>query len=288
MPVIDMPTHRTDSLSEKSERMRAILRELDSVAVAFSAGVDSTLVLKVALDTLGSERVVAVTGRSESLARAEFDAAVRLASSVGAEHVVLDTDEFDNPNYTNNPANRCYFCKTTLYEHLTHFIRQRRLNAMVNGINADDLGDYRPGIQAAREFGVRCPAAEAGLTKADVREWSRRLGLPTFDKPASPCLSSRIPYGQAVTPEKLRMIEAAEAFLHELGFSECRVRHHETHASIEVPTAHVSRLEEPQLLRRVKSQLQSIGYERVEIDRRGFRSGSLNEAILVQVRSAIP
>jgi uncharacterized protein len=208
--------------------MQAILRELESVAVAFSAGVDSTLVLKVALDVLGPDNVIAVTGRSDSLARDEFDQAVELATSVGAEHVVLDTDEFQNPNYTSNPANRCYFCKTTLYDHIARLIRDRGLKHIVNGINVDDLGDFRPGIQAAREHEVCCPAAEAGLTKADVRELSRRLGLPTFDKPASPCLSSRVPYGQAVTPEKLRMIEAAEKFLHSLGIRDCRVRHYRT------------------------------------------------------------
>ena len=195
-----------DDLESRYARCQDIVRGLESVAVAFSAGVDSTLVLKIALDTLGAGRVVAVTGRSDSLAQAEFEAAHKFAEAVGAEHVVIDTDEFDNPNYTSNPMNRCYFCKTTLYEHLTRFIRDRGLNAIVNGINADDLGDYRPGIQAAREFGVRCPAAESGLTKANVRELSRRLNLPTFDKPASPCLSSRIPYGEVVTSEKLRMI----------------------------------------------------------------------------------
>lgn len=218
------------SLADKLARMQAILRELESVAVAFSAGVDSTLVLRVALDTLGPGNVVAVTGRSDSLARAEFEQAVELAEAVGAEHVVLDTNEFQNPNYTSNPANRCYFCKTTLYDHMERFLRDRGLRHIVNGINVDDLGDYRPGIQAAREHAVRSPAAEAGLTKADVRELSLRFGLPTFDKPASPCLSSRVPYGQAVTREKLRMIEAAEEFLHSLGFRECRVRHYQSAA----------------------------------------------------------
>ncbi|MEK7757316.1 MAG: ATP-dependent sacrificial sulfur transferase LarE, partial [Planctomycetota bacterium] len=205
------------TLDEKYAQLRQILRDLESVAVAFSTGVDSTLVLKVALDTLGPTKVVAVTGRSDSLARAEFDEAGSLAAVLGAEHVVLDTDEFDNPNYLSNPTNRCYFCKTTLYTHLERFIAERGLKAIVNGINADDLGDYRPGIEAAREHGVRCPAAEAGLTKADIRELSRRLGLPTFDKPASPCLSSRVQYGEHITPQKLRMIEAGEAFLHEMG-----------------------------------------------------------------------
>ncbi len=292
-------------LDQKFERMRGILRELESVVVAFSAGVDSTLVLKVALDVLGPESVVAVTGRSDSLARDEFHQAVELAAAVGAEHVVLDTDEFANPNYTSNPSNRCYFCKTTLYDHMTGFLRDRGLRHIVNGINVDDLGDYRPGIQAAREHAVRCPAAEAGLTKADVRELSRRLGLPTFDKPASPCLSSRVPYGQAVTPEKLRMIEAAEKFLHSLGIRECRVRHYQSRdregavladevqsskfkvqiheARIEVPTDLLPQLTTPEMSARIREHFCTLGYDEITFDPRGFRSGSLNEAILVNI-----
>ncbi len=277
------------SLDEKVERMRSILRELESVAVAFSAGVDSTLVLKVAIDTLGPDNVVAVTGRSDSLARAEFDDARKLADAVGAEHVILDTDEFDDPNYTANPTNRCYFCKTTLYTHLERFIAQRGIKAMVNGANADDLGDYRPGHEAAHEHDVRAPAAEAGLTKADVRELSKRLGLPTYDKPASPCLSSRIPYGEEVTPEKLRMVEAAEAFLHdELGIRECRVRHHNTLARIEVPPEFIPLLADPQNAARIDQHFRSLGYNYVSLDLRGFRSGSLNEVIALDTTEPVP
>jgi uncharacterized protein len=274
-------------LDEKHARLQDILRELKSVAVAFSAGVDSTLVLKVAIDTLGPENVVAVTGRSDSLAKAEFDEACKLAEAVGAEHVIVDTDEFDNPNYTSNPHNRCYFCKTTLYEHLTGFIQRRGLNAIVNGINLDDLGDFRPGIQAADEHHVRCPAAEAGLTKADLRELSQRLGLPTFDKPASPCLSSRIPYGEAVSSVKLRMIEAAEAYLHELGFRECRVRHHDTLARIEVPPSDIKQLADPDLRKRITERFRSLGYRYITLDLTGFRTGSLNEVIQLHTRPAV-
>lgn len=272
------------TLDEKDEHLRAILRELRSVAVAFSAGADSTLVLKIALDVLGPEHVVAVTGRSDSLANGEFEHARQLAESLGAEHVILETDEFENPNYLANPTNRCYFCKTTLYTHLDRFIAERGLNAVVNGINADDLGDFRPGIDAAREHAVRSPAAEAGLTKADVRELSRRLGLPTFDKPASPCLSSRVPYGETITPEKLRMIEAGEAFLRsEFGIRECRVRHHETIARIEVPPGVIPVLGEPDNAARLDAKFRSLGYRYVTIDLRGFRSGSMNEVIPVEV-----
>jgi len=275
------------TMDEKYAQLRRILRDLESVAVAFSAGVDSTFVLKVAIDTLGVENVVAVTGRSDSLARTEFEEASKLAESLSAEHVVLDTDEFENPDYLSNPTNRCYFCKTTLYTHLARFIAERGLKAMVNGINVDDLGDYRPGIEAAGEHGVRCPAAEAGLTKADIRELSRRLGLPTFDKPASPCLSSRVQYGEHITPEKLRMIEAGEAFLHEMGIRQCRVRHHENLARIEVPPTSIAMLADPVQAARVDAYFRSLGYQYVALDLRGFRSGSMNEVLslgLTQLR----
>lgn len=269
-----------DRLDAKLQHMRSLLRDLESVAVAFSAGVDSTFVLKVAIDTLGSENVVAVTGRSDSLARAEFKLACRLADSLGAEHIVLDTDEFDNTNYTANPENRCYYCKTTLYAHMARFLADRTIQAIVNGTNADDLGDYRPGLQAADEFGVRSPAAEAGLTKADIRILSERFGLPTADKPASPCLSSRIPYGETVTPDKLRMIEAAEAFVRdEFGIRQCRVRHHTVLARIEVPPEFIPILAEPIHAARLDAHFRSLGFQYVSLDLRGFRSGSMNEVI---------
>ncbi|MCP4249778.1 MAG: ATP-dependent sacrificial sulfur transferase LarE [bacterium] len=275
-------------LQAKYDRLRGIIGSLERVAVAFSAGVDSTLVLKVALDVLGPENVVAVTGNSDSLARAEFEAAKELADAVGAEHVILNTGEFENPDYLANPENRCYYCKTTLYDEMERFIRQRGITEIINGINADDFGDWRPGIQAAREHSVRCPAAEAEMTKADVRALSEHLGLPTFDKPASPCLSSRVQYGEQITPEKLRMIETCEAYLHELGLPECRVRHHENLARIEVPADRVADLADPDTRGRIIDHFRQAGYTYVTLDLQGFRSGSMNEVIAFGQAQAWP
>lgn len=274
-----MTRTQTNGLELNYARMRDRIGALDRVAVAFSGGVDSTFVLKVALDVLGAGNVLAVTGRSPSLKSSELDEAVRLAADLGAEHVILDTGEFENPDYLANPVNRCYFCKTTLYETMRPLLAERGLRVILNGTNADDLGDYRPGLTAAAEHKVVAPAAEAGLTKADVRELSRRFGLPTHDKPAAPCLSSRVQYGETITPGKLRAIEQAEAFLVELGFRECRVRHHDRIARLEVPPADFARLVEPSMARRVDERLRSLGYAYVTFDLRGLRSGSLNEVI---------
>jgi len=274
------PPDADSILAEKFARMQALLRELGSVAVAFSAGVDSTFVLKVALDTLGRQNVLAVTGRSPSVPASEIAEAARLAAALGARHLVIDTAEFTDPNYLANPTNRCYFCKSTLYAHMHAVVRDAGLKAIVSGTNHDDLGDWRPGLQAAGEFRVAAPAAEAGLTKADVRALSAQLGLPTHDKPASPCLSSRIPYGQAVTPEKLRMIEAGERFLKErFRLRECRVRHFGEFARIEAPPADIAALETPAAQAAIAERFAAIGFLRTEIDPRGFRSGALNEVI---------
>ncbi len=267
------------ALDEKLARMRDVLCELGTVAVAFSGGVDSALVLAVAIDTLGAENVVAVTGRSDSLASAEFAGACDLADTLGAEHVVLDTKEFDKPDYVSNPANRCYYCKSTLYDEMAVFVADRGLGGIVNGTNRDDLGDYRPGLIAATEHKVRAPAVEADMDKADVRELARRFGLSVSEKPASPCLSSRLPYGATITPEKLRMIEAGESFLHELGVRECRVRHHDTIARIEVPQEYLPKLVDPECATSIDRHFRELGYQCVTIDLRGFRSGSMNEFI---------
>ena len=273
------PCLSEDTLDQKLQKMQEILRSLERVAVAFSAGVDSTLVLKVALDTLGSANVVAVTGRSDSLAEGEFEEAKDLAQSMGAEHVVIETQEFSDPNYLANPSNRCYFCKTELYSKLDEFIRERGLRAVVNGVNADDYADWRPGLKAAAEHVVRAPCAEAGMTKDDIRALSARFGLPTFDKPASPCLSSRVQYGEHITPAKLKQIERSESLLKSLGFRECRVRHHNNLARIELPADQIELACRPEVRAKIDASFREFGYAYVTIDLRGFRSGSMNEVI---------
>jgi len=267
------------TLDAKLERMCELLRPMGKVAVAFSAGVDSTFVVKVAADVLGRDCVLAVTGKSDSLATREFDQCIALSASLGVEHVVIETDELDNPNYVANPSNRCYFCKTTLYERTAELAKRRGFDVVVNGTNADDIGDWRPGLAAADEFAVRSPAAEAGLTKQDIRVLSERMGLPTHDKPASPCLSSRVRYGEQITPEKLRMIESCEEFLHGMGIGVCRVRHHGDLARIEVPADQIVRVTDETVRVAICDHFREVGYTYVTLDLLGFRSGSMNEVI---------
>ena len=265
------------SVEQKLADLRAAIRSLESVVVAFSAGADSTLVAKVAADELG-DRALAVTSASESLAERELREALEYAERLGVRHRVVYTNEMSNPEYRANPTNRCYHCKTELYTHLEELARREGYRHVANGLNLDDLGDYRPGLQAAREHGVRAPLQEAGLTKADVRALSRLLDVPTWDKPAMACLSSRVPYGEEITSEKLTQIDRAEQFLRDLGYRQLRVRHHGQVARIELPTedmpgflaAHAAA---------ATDRLKSLGFLYVTLDLQGFRSGSMNEVL---------
>jgi pyridinium-3,5-biscarboxylic acid mononucleotide sulfurtransferase len=278
VPAHGRPGVSDQALQAKLEKMKDILRDLKRVAVGFSAGVDSTFLLKVAVDALGPANVVAVTADSESLTRSELDDARQLARQMGAEHVVVHTEELDDPNYRANPANRCYYCKQELFRKLDGYVENRGMTVVI-GVNTDDFDDWRPGLQASAEHGVRMPAAEAGLTKAEVRSLSRELGLPTHDKPSSPCLASRLPYGEEITADKLQQIERSEVFLRSLGFAICRVRHHGNLARIEVPADQIEHLCRPETRAKIDAALREFGYNYVAVDLRGFRSGSLNEMI---------
>ena len=266
------------SWRDKIDRLRGYLRPLGSVVVAYSGGVDSSLLLRVAHEVLG-ERAVAVIGRSDSYAAEELRLALEQAASFGARVEIVTTGELSDPNFRSNPANRCYHCKTELYRELREVAVRTGAGAMLDGTIADDLGDWRPGRAAAAEQGVRSPLAELGFTKADVRAAAADLGLGSRDKPASPCLASRIPYGVEITKENLSIVEKAEAHLRSLGFCELRVRHLGDTARIEVPVADLPRLLQAGIRGRVVEGLKAAGYRSVAVDLEGFRSGSLNGAL---------
>ncbi len=270
-------------MEEKYFQVEQLLLEFRRVVVAYSGGVDSTFILKAAVNTLGRSNVLAVTGRSPSVASAELEDAKRYARMIGADHEIIDTEEFDNPDYVANPTNRCYYCKTTLYEHLSRIAGVKGFRVVVNGTNADDLTDFRPGLRAAEEYRVRSPAAEAGMGKKEIREWHMRWGLPIHDKPAAPCLSSRVQYGETITSEKLRRIEAAESFLRELGFRECRVRLHDSIARLEIPPADFARLLQDGLAARIDARFRELGFRYATLDLRGFRSGSMNDVVKLRL-----
>jgi uncharacterized protein len=267
-------------MTGKEEALRDTLSALGSVVVAYSGGVDSAYLALVARDTLGA-RAWAITADSPSYPDRHRRMAADIAARFDLRHEVINTRELERPEYRANPENRCYYCKHELYTHLARIAAARRA-VVVDGNNADDRGDYRPGRQAAREFGVRSPLDEVGLCKAEIRELSRRAGLPTWNEPASACLSSRIPYHTEVTGDKLRVIERGEQALRELGFRVCRVRHHGDLASIEIGRDELPRALEPATAAAIVRALKALGYADVTIDPQGYRMGSLNEGLLLR------
>lgn len=268
-------------LQVKADCLRRILSECESVLVAFSGGVDSAYLAVTAAQVLG-DRALAVTADSPSYPDAHRQLALRVAHDFSLRHEIVHTTELDRPEYRANPANRCYYCKDELYGQLQIVAHDRGLSVVVDGNNADDRGDYRPGRQAAREHGVRSPLDEAGLTKVEIRELSRLQGMETWDEPASACLSSRIPYGHAVTDDKLRQIEQAEAILRGLGFRVFRVRHHDDVARLEIARSEMAHALDPDVNAAIVSELKALGYQYVSLDLQGYRLGSLNEALLLR------
>jgi uncharacterized protein len=267
-------------LHEKLDKLKELLKELKSVVVAYSGGVDSTFLIKVAYDVLG-ENAVAVTARSSTYPEREFNEAVRYIKDIGAKHIVIISEELEIEGFAKNPTNRCYYCKKELFSKIKAIAEENNINAVLDGSNLDDTGDYRPGMIAAKELQVVSPLKECGLTKNDIRALSKEMGIPTWSKPSFACLSSRFPYGNEITEPKLKMVEKAEQFLLDIGFIQVRVRHHEEIARIEVAIEEREKFFNADLMDKVAEEFKKIGYKYVTLDLQGYRTGSMNEVISI-------
>ena len=265
-------------LNLKFQKLKDNLKDLKSVAIAYSGGVDSTFLLKVAADVLGNN-VIAITAKSSTYPEREFKEAVKYIEDIGAKHIVIISEELEIEGFVKNPVNRCYFCKKELFSKIRKVADDNNINAVLDGSNVDDISDFRPGTKAAIELKVISPLKDAGFTKDDIRAMSKKLGVPTWNKPAFACLSSRFPYGNEITVEKLSMVERAEQFLMDLGFRQIRVRHHEDIARIEVNTEERYKFFDIKIMDKVANELKSIGFKYVTLDLLGYRTGSMNEVL---------